>query len=149
MFWVKCHLGSPGLNKDHFHYKCYNLSMLHSMTIKHVHVHQLETLYLCYWVKCPSEVIWGYWGQKDLFPKVPQLYLVLHSLTIQLSHVQPAWDPSYVLGQGNLGTFGSLGPKGYFHFKCYYSSLFYIMTWPSDLHICIFISLHRWMLYLL
>ena len=27
-----------------FHYKCYNLSMLHSMTIGLIHVDQLETL---------------------------------------------------------------------------------------------------------
>ena len=31
--------------------------MLHSMTIRLIHVHQLETLYLCYGVKCQSGVI--------------------------------------------------------------------------------------------
>ena len=45
------HLGTLG-SKGHFHYKCYNLSMLHSMTIGLIHVHQFETLYLCYGVKC-------------------------------------------------------------------------------------------------
>ena len=45
------HLGTLG-SKGHFHYKCYNLSMLHSMTIGLIHVHQVETLYLCYGVKC-------------------------------------------------------------------------------------------------
>ena len=37
------HLGTLG-SKGHFHYKCYNLSMLHSMTIGLIHVDQLETL---------------------------------------------------------------------------------------------------------
>ena len=32
--------------------------MLHSMTIRLIHVHQLETVYLCYWVKCQYGVIW-------------------------------------------------------------------------------------------
>ena len=30
--------------------------MLHSMTIRLIHVHQLETFYLCYGVKCQSGV---------------------------------------------------------------------------------------------
>ena len=29
------------------------------MTIRLIHVHQLETLYLSYGVKCQSGVIWG------------------------------------------------------------------------------------------
>ena len=33
--------------------------MLHSMTISLIHVDHLETLYLCYGVKCQSGVIWG------------------------------------------------------------------------------------------
>ena len=37
------HLGTLR-SKGHFHYKCYNLSMLHSMTIGLIHVHQFETL---------------------------------------------------------------------------------------------------------
>ena len=41
--------------------------MLHSMTIRLIHVHQLETIYLCYGVKCQSGVIWGHWGQKVVF----------------------------------------------------------------------------------
>ena len=32
--------------------------MLHNMTIRLIHVDQLETFYLCYGVKCQSEVIW-------------------------------------------------------------------------------------------
>ena len=39
--------------------------MLHSMAIRLIHVHQLETFYLCYGVKCQSGVNWGHWGQSD------------------------------------------------------------------------------------
>ena len=39
------------------------------MTIRLIHVHQLETLYLSYGVKCQSGVIWGHGGQKDIFTK--------------------------------------------------------------------------------
>ena len=50
------------------------------MTIRLMHVDQLETLYLCYGVKCQSGVIcygvkcqsgviWGHWGQKVIFTK--------------------------------------------------------------------------------
>ena len=41
--------------------------MLHSMTIKLIHVHQLETLYICYGVKCQPGVIWGHSGQILIF----------------------------------------------------------------------------------
>ena len=43
--------------------------MLHNMTIRLIHIDQLETLYLCHGVKCKSEVIWGHWGQKVKFTK--------------------------------------------------------------------------------
>ena len=43
--------------------------MLHSMTIRLIHVHHLATLYLCYGVKCQSWVNWGHWGQKVIFTK--------------------------------------------------------------------------------
>ena len=43
--------------------------MLHSMTIRLIHVHQLEPLYLCYGVKCQSGVIWGHRGQKVILTK--------------------------------------------------------------------------------
>ena len=72
MFWGQMsiwgHLGSLG-SKAHFYYKCYNMSMLHSMTITLIHVHQLKTLYLRYGVKCKYGVIWGHWGQKVIFTK--------------------------------------------------------------------------------
>ena len=43
--------------------------MLHSMTIRLIHVYQLESVYLRYGVKCQSGVIWGHWGQKVFFTK--------------------------------------------------------------------------------
>ena len=43
--------------------------MLHSMTIRLIHLHHLATLYLCYGVKCQSGVNWGHWGQKVIFTK--------------------------------------------------------------------------------
>ena len=44
--------------------------MLHSMTIRLIHVHQLETLYLLNEVKCQPGVIWGHRGQKVIFSKM-------------------------------------------------------------------------------
>ena len=46
-------LGSFGVNgvKRSFSLKCYNLTMLRSMTIRLIHVHQIETIHLCYGVK--------------------------------------------------------------------------------------------------
>ena len=61
--------------------------MLHSMTIRLIHVHQLETLYLCYGVKCHSGVIWGHWGQKFIFTKKCYNSSMLHSMAIRLIHV--------------------------------------------------------------
>ena len=52
-----------------FHYKCYNLSMLHSLAIRLIRVHQLVTLFLFYGAKCQSGVIWGHWGRKVIFAK--------------------------------------------------------------------------------
>ena len=52
-----------------FHYKCYNLSMLHSLATRLIRVHQLVTLFLFYGVKCQSGVIWGHWGRKVIFAK--------------------------------------------------------------------------------
>ena len=80
------HLGSLG-SKGHFHLKCYNSSILQSMTIRLIHVHQLETLYLRYGVKCQSGVIWGPWGQKVIFTKHAYNSSVLHGMTIRLIHV--------------------------------------------------------------
>ena len=41
--------------------------MLHSMTIRLIHVHQLETFYLCYGVRYQPGVIWGHRGQTVIF----------------------------------------------------------------------------------
>ena len=43
--------------------------MLHSMTIKLIHVDHLETLYLCYGVNCQPGVIWGHRGQILIFTR--------------------------------------------------------------------------------
>ena len=43
--------------------------MLHSMTKRLIHMYQLETLYLCYGVKCQSGVIWGHCCQNVIFTK--------------------------------------------------------------------------------
>ena len=56
---LKINPGSFGVTgvKRSFSLKCYNSSMLHSMTIRLIRLHQLETLYLCCGVKCQSGVI--------------------------------------------------------------------------------------------
>ena len=33
------------------------------MIIRLTYVHQLETVYLCYGIKCQYGAIWGHWGQ--------------------------------------------------------------------------------------
>ena len=55
--------------------------MLYSTTIRLIYVHQLETLYLYYMVKCQSGVIWGHFHLKSYNLSN------LHSLTIRLIHV--------------------------------------------------------------
>ena len=54
--------GSFGVTgvKRSFHLKCYNSSILYRMTMRLMHVHQLETLYLSYGVKGQPGVIWGH-----------------------------------------------------------------------------------------
>ena len=61
-------LGVTGV-KSSFFLKMLLHSMLHSMAIRLIHVDQIETLYLCYGVKCQSGLIWGHWGQKVIFTK--------------------------------------------------------------------------------
>ena len=66
--------------------------MLHSMTIRLIHVHQVETLYLYYGVKCQPGVICRHRGQKVIFNKNATSateYMVVSLL--------------YSLGQGQLG----------------------------------------------
>ena len=72
MLWGEMSIwGSFGVTgiKRSFSLKCYNSSVLHTMTIKLIYVHQLEIVYLCYGVKCQSWVIWVHWGQKVIFTK--------------------------------------------------------------------------------
>ena len=61
--------------------------MFNSMTIRLIHVHQLETLYLCYGVKCQSGVIWGSLGSKGHFHQKCYNSSMLHSMTIRLIYV--------------------------------------------------------------
>ena len=60
-----------------------NLRILDSMIIRLKHMHQLETLY--YKVKCQSGVIWGHWGQQVIFNKMLNLN-TLHSMTRKPIH---------------------------------------------------------------
>ena len=83
-------LGSFGVTmvKNHFHLKCYSSSMLHSMTIRLIHVDQFET---STYVMMGSNVNLGlFWvtGVKKSFSlkKCCNLSL-LHSTTIRLIHV--------------------------------------------------------------
>ena len=82
-------LGSFGVtgSKGHFHSKCYNSLMLYSMTIRLIHVHQLETSYLCFGVQCQSGVILGSLGSKAHFYYKCYNMSMLHSMTITLIHV--------------------------------------------------------------
>ena len=122
------HLGSLG-SKGHFHYKCYNSSKLHSMTITLIHVHQLETVYLCYAVKCQSGVIWGHWGQKVIVTK-NALTRPCYITWSYYSHMCISLRPSTLVMGSNvtLGSFGVTGSKGYLHSKCYNSLMLYSMT---------------------
>ena len=77
------HLGSLE-SKGHLHLKCFNSSKLHSMTIRLIHVHQLETFYLCYGGQMS---IWGHWGPKVVFHYKCYNLSMLHSLAIRLIRV--------------------------------------------------------------
>ena len=89
IMWSNVNLGSFGVTgvKRSFSLKCYNSSNFHSMTIRLIHVHQLESVYLCYGMKCQSGVIWGHWGQKVIFTQNAINSANLHSMTIRLIHV--------------------------------------------------------------
>ena len=67
--FLKINPGSFGVTgvKRSYSLKCYDSSVLHSMTIGLIYVHQLETVYLCYEVKFQSGVNWGHWGQNVIF----------------------------------------------------------------------------------
>ena len=61
--------------------------MLDSMTIRLIHVDQLETLYLCYGVICQSGGHLGTLGSKGHFHYKCYNLSMLHSMTIGLIHV--------------------------------------------------------------
>ena len=118
--------------------------MLQSMTIRLISVDQLETLYLCYGVKCQSRVIWGHWGQKVVFDKKCYNSSVLHYMTMLIS-LRPS---TYVMGSNvNLGSFGVTGAT--VSISIYRSSascgikllicIFYTLFWHS-LFVCLFVG---------
>ena len=52
------------------------------------YVHQLETLYLCYGVKCHYGVIWGHGSHRVIFSKnAITRSCCIYSMTIRLKHV--------------------------------------------------------------
>ena len=122
------HLGSKG----HLNLKCYNSSMLHSMTIWLVHVHQLETRYLCYGVKCQPGVIGvKFWfSLKMHYSYVTKYFHVILSFASHLRDKQGNWGQSgvdvskpagYAVCDGNMSS-------SFFcqHFKDLY--LHYVLT---------------------
>ena len=61
--------GVTGVKRSFSQKKCCNSSVVYSKTIRFKHVHQLETLYLCYGVIGQPGVIWGHRGQTLIFTK--------------------------------------------------------------------------------
>ena len=113
-------LGSLG-SKGHFHLKCCNSSMLHSMTIRLIHVHQLETLYLLNEVKCQPGVIWGHRGQNVI---VSKMLLLLQNTRCYLYVTQ--WVSS------NLSWFASLNNKAFGNLFCNPEKSFHTSPRSSD-----------------
>ena len=106
--------------------------MLHSMTLRLMHVDQLDTLYLCYGVKCQSGVIWGHWGQILIFTKnalSPLCYIACPCNSYIIISLRPF---TYVMGsEVNMGSFGVTGVK-----SCSMLHRFYMLL----IHICICVS---------
>ena len=82
---LKIHPGSFGVTGVKRSFSLKTLLLLQFTRL--IHVHHLETLYLCYGVKCHSGVIWGHWGQKFIFTKKCYNSSMLHSMAIRLIHV--------------------------------------------------------------
>ena len=92
--------------------------MLHSTTIRLIYVHQLETIYLYYVVKCQSGVIWGHWGQKVIFTKKassPSEYVALTRDLCTCINLTPS--TKVMVLKINLGSFGVTGVKRSFSLK--------------------------------
>ena len=92
--------------------------MLHSTTIRLIYVHQLETIYLYYVVKCQSGVIWGHWGQKVIFTKKassPSEYVALTRDLCTCISLTPS--TKVMVLKINPGSFGVTGVKRSFSLK--------------------------------
>ena len=99
------HLGSQG-SKGHFQYKCYNSSMLNSMTIRLMHVHQLETLYLYYGSTVNMGLFWGHRGQKVIF-NINVITRPCYIAAIRVIHLHQLETFYFFMGSNvNLGSFG-------------------------------------------
>ena len=102
--------------------------MLHRMTIKVIHVYQLETLYyLCYWVKCQPWIIWGHRGQKVIFTKKASSPREYVPLTCDLC-ICINLTPSTKVITLNKIIRDRLESQIIFTKKCYKSSMLYSMT---------------------
>ena len=120
------HLGSQG-SKGLFHQKCYNSSMLHSMTKRLIHIHKPEPLYPCYGATGQPGVIWVHMGQRSFSLK---MLFSPSDHTVWSCDSCTTWYPLQKLsGQISLWViWGYKGSKGHFHQKCYNSSILHSMT---------------------
>ena len=113
------HLGSKG----YFHQKCYNLPMLHSMTIRFIHDDHIQTLYLCYGVMYQSGVIWGHRSQKVIFSKKASSPSKYVAMTCDLCICISLTPATKVLSlKIHSGSFGVTGIKRSFSLKKSYNS---------------------------
>ena len=89
--------------------------MLHSKTIRLIHVDQLETLYLCYGshVNLRSFRVTGSKGQ---FHQICYFSSMLHSMTITLIHDDQFETLNLCYGV-TMGSFGVTGVKRLFSLK--------------------------------
>ena len=122
--WVKKitrdHLGSQG-SKVHFHQKFYNSSMLHIITIRLIHAHWLEALYLCY----GSKVNLGLFGVTGVKRQIKQKmhYLLYLTKNIHVIHTCAlAWDPLplFMGSKVNLGSTWGQESQNLIFTKMYY-----------------------------
>ena len=111
----KVNLGSFGVtgSKGHFHQKCYDFFILHSMSTKLIHVHKLETFYLFCGVKCQPGVIWG----KKFLPET--LYLPISDILTIIGLVHTHQLGTLCLCYGVNGQPGVVGSQNYVCLKCW------------------------------
>ena len=111
-YHFKNSFGVTGVKRSFSLKKYCNSSMLHSMTIRVIHVHHLATLYLCYGVKCQSGVNWGHWGQRSFsLKKILLLQITRYGHMIH-AHAS-AWPPlqSYPFKNSSGVIWGHRGQK--------------------------------------